>query len=693
MGNSIKKLALISMFFASLLSISGLNNVEKVEAADSISLVPVKDFTIEGTGMTRTVSSDMKTGTWDFTTVTSDVKLVQSSCQIAEDNGLIFRRGGGDYPRYKKDGYLSSNSNGDVFVPVPSGASGKITVEPHSGSDGRRYGLYINDTVDPEGKVIWSKPAKGSGDEGKRGPQYFEFDSSDLTLNSANSSYYIDLRAVNGEMKSLKIIVELTSGQYEKIMPRAYFNANGGVFANGASSIYVSAQSETDTSFTTAPESPTHPTGYKFLGWSETQGGATYVSTFEYGKTYYACWSSTVEATSININYGTLQMNEGEGKWLDVVTVPSGASAGNLTWSSSDPSIATVDKDGYVEAVAPGTCTITVTNGTLSDTCQIVVVTTTKYTVTFQMEGYEDKQVTVYAGAKVTVPGQFQSMKGYDVQWTYNGEVFDPNVDVVKSDMTLVGKIVPNGHATEIIFQKFDADNNPVDVTANEVINIKNNNKLSFRLSRADGEPITVTEPYAWSSNDITTITVDQSGNLQALKMGRVQITLSLYAETNDNRITATIVVINPEKTDGNGNVIDTNISLIAQKGYFKATGDNERGARFIAVIPEEYLPYIYSAKMTIVATLDSNGDGEYEINQTYEVDIKTFYKTVGYQSKTPSSGELKKDWSEEGKLGAAVTINKIPYYGFSGGTLSATFVVTDKDSRLDIPAYASLSF
>lgn len=505
-----------------------------------------------------------------------------------------------------------------------------------------------------------------------------------LGIPSSGKTFYI------GGSNSQMYISHMHWGE---AIPKAYFDGNGGTFSDGSTRTYSIKEGGTTGDPVDAPSEPTHPEGYKFLGWASSQDSTTAVSSYVVGSTYYAIWSTQKEATSININYGTLQMNEGEGKWLDVVTVPSGASAGNLTWSSSDPTIATVDKDGYVEAVAPGTCTITVTNGTLSDTCQIVVVTTTKYTVTFQMEGYEDKQVTVYAGAKVTVPGLFQSMKGYDVQWTYNGEVFDPNVDVVKSDMTLVGKIVPNGHATEIIFQKFDADNNPVDVTANEVINIKNNNKLSFRLSRADGEPITVTEPYAWSSNDITTITVDQSGNLQALKMGRVQITLSLYAETNDNRITATIVVINPEKTDGNGNVIDTNISLIAQKGYFKATGDNERGARFIAVIPEEYLPYIYSAKMTIVATLDSNGDGEYEINQTYEVDIKTFYKTVGYQSKTPSSGELKKDWSEEGKLGAAVTINKIPYYGFSGGTLSATFVVTDKDSRLDIPAYASLSF
>ena len=57
-----------------------------------------------------------------------------------------------------------------------------------------------------------------------------------------------------------------------------------------------------------------------------------------------------------------------------------------VTWSSRDDTIATVDQNGLVTGVAPGVVTITATNGSLSDTCQVTVIAATQgsvaYTVT-----------------------------------------------------------------------------------------------------------------------------------------------------------------------------------------------------------------------------------------------------------------------------------------------------------------------
>jgi uncharacterized protein YjdB len=44
-----------------------------------------------------------------------------------------------------------------------------------------------------------------------------------------------------------------------------------------------------------------------------------------------------------------------------------------VTWSSSDEEVATVDEDGLVEAVGEGTATITATSGEASGTAEVTV--------------------------------------------------------------------------------------------------------------------------------------------------------------------------------------------------------------------------------------------------------------------------------------------------------------------------------
>ena len=83
-----------------------------------------------------------------------------------------------------------------------------------------------------------------------------------------------------------------------------------------------------------------------------------------------------ISVTGIALNLSTLNLAEGDTKQLIPVISPEGATNKNVTWSSSNPGVATV-ANGVVTAIAGGSATITVTTeeGEFSASC-IVEVTT-----------------------------------------------------------------------------------------------------------------------------------------------------------------------------------------------------------------------------------------------------------------------------------------------------------------------------
>ena len=60
---------------------------------------------------------------------------------------------------------------------------------------------------------------------------------------------------------------------------------------------------------------------------------------------------------------------------LTATVAPATATNQNVTWSSSDTDVATVDDDGVVTGVSAGTATITATtvDGGFTDTCSVTV--------------------------------------------------------------------------------------------------------------------------------------------------------------------------------------------------------------------------------------------------------------------------------------------------------------------------------
>lgn len=100
-------------------------------------------------------------------------------------------------------------------------------------------------------------------------------------------------------------------------------------------------------------------------------------------------FSSTVEAydtigkiipTSLQLNKKDLDLEVGKSENLIANILPENASSEKVSWSSSDETIATVDKNGLVVSLKEGTAIITVTSqsGNLKDSCTVNVKTSDK---------------------------------------------------------------------------------------------------------------------------------------------------------------------------------------------------------------------------------------------------------------------------------------------------------------------------
>lgn len=85
-----------------------------------------------------------------------------------------------------------------------------------------------------------------------------------------------------------------------------------------------------------------------------------------------------VSVTGVTLNKTTLKLGKGTSETLTATIAPTNATNKKVTWTSSDPAVATVDASGKVTGVANGTATITVTteDGGHTATCAVEVADT-----------------------------------------------------------------------------------------------------------------------------------------------------------------------------------------------------------------------------------------------------------------------------------------------------------------------------
>ena len=82
---------------------------------------------------------------------------------------------------------------------------------------------------------------------------------------------------------------------------------------------------------------------------------------------------SDIPVSSVWIEYTSLEMNKGDSRILRAVVYPADATDKTITWSSSAPSIVSVDQGGQLTALSAGKSVITASAGGKSATCTVNV--------------------------------------------------------------------------------------------------------------------------------------------------------------------------------------------------------------------------------------------------------------------------------------------------------------------------------
>ena len=166
--------------------------------------------------------------------------------------------------------------------------------------------------------------------------------------------------------------------------------------------------------------------------------------------------AATVSVTGVSLDKTELSLTVGDTETLTATVAPANATNQNVTWASSDPSVATVDAAGKVTAVGAGTATITATtvDGGFTAICTVTVrpdipPANPNYRIT--VEATQGGTVTAdptaaKAGATVTltpVPD-----RGYQVGTVTVTDRFGDTVEVTENADGTYTFTMPNGQVT-----------------------------------------------------------------------------------------------------------------------------------------------------------------------------------------------------------------------------------------------------
>ncbi len=342
-----------------------------------------------------------------------------------------------------------------------------------------------------------------------------------------------------------------------------------------------------------------------------------------------------------------IEIIEGGSAVLSASVSPEAASDRAVAWSSSDRSVATVDKAGTVQGLKPGTATVTATAEGKSGTCAVTVkakaVNVTEVTL-------DKTELTLTEGETETLTATVKPDNADNKKVKWSSDKTDVaavdgagRVTAVKAGEAVVTVTTEDGGKTATC--KVTVKAKAVSVTEVTL------DRTELTLTEGETETLTATvkpdnadnRKVTWSSDKTEIATVDGAGRVTAMKAGEAVITVT----TEDGGKTATCrVTVNAKAVNVTDVTLDkTELTL--------TEGETETLTATVRPDNADNRKVTWSSDKTDVATVDGAGKvtavkpGEAVVTVTTEDGGKTASCKVTVKAKAVGVTEVTLDKTE----------------------------------------------